>query len=63
MLLYDSCPCSPFGSTVALAQAVALTGKGNDRANSLMTFFFVPHHSGLDIEYGSVKCRHATTRA
>jgi hypothetical protein len=55
-LLYDSCPCSLFGHR----GTVASPGR-KWRANLLMTSSY--HHSGLDIEYGSVKYRHATTRA
>ena len=55
-LLYDSCPCSLFGHR----GTVASPGR-KWRANLLMTSSY--HHSGLGIEYGSVKYRHATTRA
>jgi hypothetical protein len=55
-LLYDSCPCSLFGHGGTVAS------RGREyRANLLMPSSC--HHSGLDIEYGSVKYRHATTRA
>jgi len=55
-LLYDSCPCSLCGHR----GTVASPGR-KWRANLLMTSSC--HHSGLDIGYGSVKYRHATTRA
>lgn len=55
-LLYDSCPCSLFGHRGTIASP-----RRKWRANLLMISSC--HHSGLDIEYGSVKYRHATTRA
>jgi len=54
-LLYDSCHCSLFGHR----GTVASPGR-EYRANLLMTSSC--HYSGLDIVYGSVKYRHATTR-
>lgn len=55
-LLYDSCPCSLFGH-----RGTVVSPGREWRANLLMNSSC--HHSGLDILYGSVKYRHATTRA
>lgn len=56
-LLYDSCPCSLFDH-----RGTVVSPGREWRANLLMTSS-CHHHSGLDIGYGSVKYRHATTRA
>jgi hypothetical protein len=55
-LLYDSCPCSLFGHLGTFASP-----RRKWRANLPMTSSC--HNSGLDIGSGSVKYRHATTRA